>query len=57
MEGLRKNLIKQNENIVADTRDRLVTKLKEENGFSRHYRRRGEWILCNNEIEKIKKNE
>tara|TARA_B100001093_G_scaffold471584_1_gene493978 strand:+ start:256 stop:483 length:228 start_codon:yes stop_codon:yes gene_type:complete len=40
---------KSQENIVADTKDRLVTMLKKEKQFTRHYRRRGEWVLCNND--------
>lgn len=38
------------DNVVASTRDKLIVLLKNETGFNKHYRRNGEWILCNEQI-------
>ena len=45
------------DDVVSKSRDKLVTQLKEKTGYNKHYRRRGEWILCNTSItEKDTKN-
>ena len=44
------------DDVVSKSRDKLVTQLKEKTGYNKHYRRRREWILCNDTIvEKDKK--
>ena len=39
------------ENVVAKSKDKLVCQLKESTGFTKHYRRRNEWVLTNETVE------